>query len=130
MRYQTLCEAALAALNAADPMDKIAITEEVVADWRYGRLQLIGEAEPPERPARLEQPELLPPSAMPKRSKASSKSGRIALLHALAHIQNCHSQFVPRDHRIREKWHLTEIPRIIRSANSHSVHLNQCLARS
>ncbi len=87
MRYQTLCEAALAALNAADPMDKIAITEEVVADWRYGRLQLIGAAEPPERPARLEQPELLPPSAMPKRSKANSKSGRIALLHALAHIE-------------------------------------------
>ena len=37
---------------------------------------------------------------------------------------------VTRDHRIREKWHLTEIPRIIRAANSHSMHLNQCLARS
>ena len=41
----------------------------------------------PDRPARPAKPELLPPNAMPKRGKAQSLKGRIALLHALAHIE-------------------------------------------
>jgi uncharacterized ferritin-like protein (DUF455 family) len=32
-------------------------------------------------------PELLPPTRMPRRGKAGSERGRIALLHALAHIE-------------------------------------------
>ncbi|MEM6904170.1 MAG: DUF455 family protein, partial [Pseudomonadota bacterium] len=85
--YQTLCDAAMAALHAADPLDKIAISQAAARAWRDGEITLIGEATPPDRPARLEQPELRPPSEMPKRSKANSVAGRAALLHALAHIE-------------------------------------------
>lgn len=41
----------------------------------------------PEQPARPERPELLPPNRMPKRGKGGSQRGRIALWHALAHIE-------------------------------------------
>jgi uncharacterized ferritin-like protein (DUF455 family) len=41
----------------------------------------------PERPARPALPELLPPGKMPRRGKGGSERGRIALLHALAHIE-------------------------------------------
>jgi uncharacterized ferritin-like protein (DUF455 family) len=41
----------------------------------------------PDRPARPETPELLPPNRMPRRGKGGSERGRIALIHALAHIE-------------------------------------------
>lgn len=41
----------------------------------------------PGRPARPERPQLVPPAQMPKRGKGGSERGRIALLHALAHIE-------------------------------------------
>jgi len=40
----------------------------------------------PPRPARPDRPELLPPNRMPKRGKGT-EAGRIALIHALAHIE-------------------------------------------
>jgi uncharacterized ferritin-like protein (DUF455 family) len=41
----------------------------------------------PDRPARPAAPELLPPNHMPKRGRGGSERGRIALIHALAHIE-------------------------------------------
>ena len=41
----------------------------------------------PDRPARPAAPALLAPGRMPKRGKAGSPASRIALLHALAHIE-------------------------------------------
>ncbi|MDG1859611.1 MAG: ferritin-like domain-containing protein, partial [Emcibacteraceae bacterium] len=41
----------------------------------------------PKRPGRPEKPELLSPHNMPKRRKAKSNAGRIAMLHAIAHIE-------------------------------------------
>lgn len=41
----------------------------------------------PDRPARPARPELLAFNAMPKRGRGQSLRGRIALLHALAHIE-------------------------------------------
>lgn len=41
----------------------------------------------PDRPARPARPELLAFKAMPKRGRGQSLRGRIALLHALAHIE-------------------------------------------
>ncbi|MEA3065736.1 MAG: hypothetical protein QOJ27_2188, partial [Sphingomonadales bacterium] len=38
-------------------------------------------------PARPARPELLPPSHMPRRGRGGSERGRIAMLHALAHIE-------------------------------------------
>jgi uncharacterized ferritin-like protein (DUF455 family) len=47
----------------------------------------IGSAVAPLRPARPARPELLPPRDMPRRRNFGSQAGRIALLHALAHIE-------------------------------------------
>lgn len=55
--------------------------------WRAGQITAIGTTTPPDRPARPEKPVLLPPRDMPKRGKAGTETGRIALLHALAHIE-------------------------------------------
>ena len=41
----------------------------------------------PAQPARPERPELMAPARMPKRGRAGSPRSRIALLHALAHIE-------------------------------------------
>ena len=47
----------------------------------------VGRAAPPAHPARPERPVLRPPRDMPKRRAFGSQAGRIALLHALAHIE-------------------------------------------
>jgi uncharacterized ferritin-like protein (DUF455 family) len=47
----------------------------------------IGTALPPSRPSRPERPLLRSPKEMPKRRAFGSVAGRIALLHALAHIE-------------------------------------------
>jgi uncharacterized ferritin-like protein (DUF455 family) len=47
----------------------------------------VGRAEPPAHPARPDRPVLRPPKEMPKRRNFGSPAGRIALVHALAHIE-------------------------------------------
>jgi uncharacterized ferritin-like protein (DUF455 family) len=47
----------------------------------------VGVGTAPARPARPQRPLLLPPRDMPKRRNFGSAHGRIALLHALAHIE-------------------------------------------
>ncbi len=76
----------MAVLNAAEPAAKVALSRELAARWQNGELA-IGRAVPPPRPARPERPALLPPRDMPKRRNFGSPSGRLALLHALAHIE-------------------------------------------
>jgi uncharacterized ferritin-like protein (DUF455 family) len=58
----------------------------LAAAWRAGTM-LLGQAPPPPRPARPERPSLRPPKEMAKRRGFGSRAGRIALLHALAHIE-------------------------------------------
>jgi uncharacterized ferritin-like protein (DUF455 family) len=86
-----IAEAIRDALLTADPVAKIMTTRKVARNWRLGRLAHDFEAAMPDRPARLAVPLLLPPSQMPKRGKAGGKAGggakRIALIHALAHIE-------------------------------------------
>jgi len=55
--------------------------------WRAGAIVEIGEAQPPNRPARPARPKLLPPREMPKRRAGGERESRVALLHALAHIE-------------------------------------------
>ncbi|MBX6367375.1 MAG: ferritin-like domain-containing protein [Rhodospirillales bacterium] len=83
----TLAAAAVAVLSAAEPSEKIALTRAAAAEWREGRIAEIGRAAPPERPARPARPELRRPRDMPKRRAAGSRATRIALLHAIAHIE-------------------------------------------
>ena len=47
----------------------------------------VGVAAPPPRPARPERPSLQPPRDMKRRRNLGSLAGRVALIHALAHIE-------------------------------------------
>jgi uncharacterized ferritin-like protein (DUF455 family) len=71
----------------AAPGAKLMAARATARDWRLGRLAHRFDTAMPDRPARPEKPELLPPSQMPRRSKIGSDRGRIAMLHALAHIE-------------------------------------------
>ncbi len=82
-----LSAACRSVLETADPHAKLMRAREVARDWRLGRLAHRFATPMPDRPARPERPELLAPGRMPKRGKAGSTRARIALLHALAHIE-------------------------------------------
>jgi uncharacterized ferritin-like protein (DUF455 family) len=82
-----LGEAAHAVLLTADPGAKAARSRDLAAAWREGRLEHAFPGAMPARPARPARPVLLPPSKMPKRGRAGSARSRVALLHALAHIE-------------------------------------------
>jgi uncharacterized ferritin-like protein (DUF455 family) len=74
-------------LLTADPLAKVMAARSVARDWRLGRLAPLFDVAMPERPARPDAPELLPPNRMPRRGKGGSERSRIAMLHALAHIE-------------------------------------------
>ncbi|SFK12278.1 Uncharacterized conserved protein, contains ferritin-like DUF455 domain [Sphingomonas sp. NFR04] len=76
-----------AVLDAADPTDKVMRARAAARDWLLGRLDFRFDVAMPDRPARPAAPELLPPNRMPKRGRGGSERGRIALIHALAHIE-------------------------------------------
>jgi uncharacterized ferritin-like protein (DUF455 family) len=84
---RSVAEAARAVLDAGEPLAKIKTARAAARDWRLGRLEHRFDVTMPTRPARPEHPELLPPNRMPKRRKGGSERGRIALIHALAHIE-------------------------------------------
>jgi uncharacterized ferritin-like protein (DUF455 family) len=65
----------------------VALSEAAAAAWRRGEIGEIGMAHPPDRPARPPRPMLLPPRDMPKRRAAGGTATRLALLHAVAHIE-------------------------------------------
>lgn len=83
----SVAAACRAVLAAGDPRAKVMAARRAARDWRLGRLAHGFDVAMPDRPARPAQPELLAPSAMPKRGRAGSDRNRIALLHALAHIE-------------------------------------------
>nr|WP_087573407.1 ferritin-like domain-containing protein [Sphingomonas sp. CDS-1] len=74
-------------LLTSDPVSKLMTARAVARNWRLGRLAHRFDVAMPDRPARPEKPELLPPNQMPKRGKIGSERARIAMLHALAHIE-------------------------------------------
>jgi len=59
----------------------------VARAWRAGKLAPLFDVAMPDRPARPDRPVLMSPARMPKRGRAGSDRGRIALLHAIAHIE-------------------------------------------
>lgn len=81
-----LATGAVAVLSAVEPARKVALSREVAASWRRREIAL-GEAIAPARPARPRLPLLLPPRNMKRRRNLGSPAGRIALIHALAHIE-------------------------------------------
>jgi uncharacterized ferritin-like protein (DUF455 family) len=86
----TLAQMAVQVLTTADGRAKTALGRTHAATWLAARAAgtplPIGQASPPDQPARPPRPELLPPRDMPRR-RPGSPTGRIALLHAVAHIE-------------------------------------------
>ena len=58
-----------------------------MAAWRANHITELGQTRPPERPARPAKPALLPPRSVPRRRITAGTAGRVALLHAIAHIE-------------------------------------------
>lgn len=87
---KSLAERAVEVLTCADGRAKTALSHAHAAAWRDARAAgtplPIGHAEPPLFPARPPRPELLAPRDVPRR-RPGSPAGRIALLHAVAHIK-------------------------------------------
>ena len=85
-----LAQMAVEVLTTADGRAKTALSHAHAAAWRAARSNgarpAIGTATPPLRPARPDSPALLDPRDVPRR-KPGSPAGRIALLHAVAHIE-------------------------------------------
>jgi uncharacterized ferritin-like protein (DUF455 family) len=83
-----IIEACIGVLNTGQPAAKASLARQTATAWREGQFTLLpaDSAILPLRPARPERPALCPPSAMARR-RLGSLGGRIALLHALAHIE-------------------------------------------
>lgn len=79
---------AIAAIRSADLDRKTTLAQETATRWFARTLSLRSPLDPPlaDRPGRPEKPELVPPKHMKKRSLHTIQ-GRIALLHAIAHIE-------------------------------------------
>ncbi|MBK6411739.1 ferritin-like domain-containing protein [Sphingopyxis sp.] len=84
---QSLGEAARAVLLTAGPHDKRRAARSMARAWRQGTLEHRCDTPMPDQPAWPAAPALLAPNRMPRRGKGGSERGRIALLHALAHIE-------------------------------------------
>ena len=83
----SLAEAACAVLATADARGKARLSRDFARAWRACTLAEIGAATPPARPGRPARPELKRPREMAKRGAGNTRAGRIALLHAIAHIE-------------------------------------------
>ncbi|MET0748802.1 MAG: DUF455 family protein, partial [Rhizobium sp.] len=79
---------AIAAISACDVERKAALAQDTASRWFARTLSLRSPLDPPlpDRPGRPAKPDLIPPKNTEKRSLHSVR-GRIALLHAIAHIE-------------------------------------------
>jgi uncharacterized ferritin-like protein (DUF455 family) len=126
---KTLCELAVDILQTADPAEKTAKSAHVAKQWfaarDAGTPLPIGTATPPAFPARPEFPRLLPPNQVPRRRPGTEK-GRIALLHAIAHIElnavDLHWDIIPRFSQT--KMPLGFIDDWVKSASEEAKHFN------
>lgn len=85
---RTLACAAIEVLETSDAREKAHAARRVARDWLTRGVECCNGPRPvPERPARPPQPELKRPKDVPRRKIGPSPEGRIALLHALAHIE-------------------------------------------
>jgi len=79
---------AVSVLKAATPIDKVAAAHKMAKLWSTGQLSLQVETDlpVPTKPGRPETPVLVSPQEV-KRRRLGSQAGRVALLHAIAHIE-------------------------------------------
>ena len=87
--FASLADAAALIVGTPSPAEKARLTGLARAAWMERRLSLsrgVLDRPMPDRPGRPDRPELLPPRQMARRS-LGSPAGRIAFLHAIAHIE-------------------------------------------
>lgn len=98
---RTLCAWAALVLATADPLTKVAYTQYAADSFRSGQCRSIGGGRwhadgtwttpaneiPPAWPPRLPSEQRVAPGAEGKRGKGGTERSRIALLHALANIE-------------------------------------------
>ncbi len=125
----TLTSLACSVLTTSDGREKTRVSHAAAKLWfdsvKAGNPLDIGTCQPPQNPSRPAYPELLPPNKMPKRRTGSLK-GRIALLHAIAHIElnavDLHWDIIPRFANINmprgyfDDW--------VKAADEESKHFN------
>lgn len=124
----TLAECADAVLRMPDARGKTAFSRACAAEWQRrwdGDRMPIGTASPPMQPARPAQPELLNPRDVPRR-RPGSPEGRVAILHAIAHIElnavDLHWDIIARFTHVKmpagfyDDW--------VRAADEESKHFN------
>lgn len=83
----SIAQACCVVLLTTDPYEKAFAARAAARAWRNGRLAHLFDVAMPDDPPRPDRPELLPPNRMPKRGRAGSDRSRLAMLHALAHIE-------------------------------------------
>jgi uncharacterized ferritin-like protein (DUF455 family) len=83
----TLQGAARDVLLTSDARAKADASRALARAWRNNTLPLAAPVAMPQRPARPERPALVAPRGVKKRKVTAAREGRIALLHALAHIE-------------------------------------------
>ena len=84
----SLGDAAIQVLSTADARQKATVARAVSREWLCRKLGAVAATEPvPDRPARPDHPVLMLPRDVPRRKINAGVAGRIALLHALAHIE-------------------------------------------
>ena len=87
---KSLTEMAVDVLTTADAKDKVRRSRQHAATWfaarDAGEKIPLGSAQPPLRPSRPDRPELLDPRDVVRR-RPGTEAGRIAILHAVAHIE-------------------------------------------
>ena len=86
----SLALAARSIVAAPATAEKVRLARLTAKAWFGGHLslgQLSTDQPMPDRPGRPEHPVLMLPRNMPKRASGGSEKSRIALLHALAHIE-------------------------------------------
>ncbi len=129
MTRPTLTELAYTVLTTADGREKTRISREAASLWfasaKEGDPLEIGDSTPPISPSRPDKPELLAPNQVPRRRTGTEK-GRIALLHAIAHIElnavDLHWDIIPRfahikmPHGYYDDW--------VKAADEESKHFN------
>ena len=124
-----LREMAQAVLSTSDGRQKTALSRGFAAEWFAARIKddpvSLGHATPPEFPARPEKPELLAPRDVPRRRPHTAK-GRLAMLHAVAHIElnavDLHWDLIARFEEI--KMPLGYYDDWVRAADEESKHFN------
>ncbi len=87
MNETTISGAALEVLSAKTAEEKTKLTFRASKAWFSDELSFSFDHNAPDSPERPEKPELLAPKDMPRRRNAKARAARIAMLHAISHIE-------------------------------------------